>query len=169
MDDFTQISWLELRSYLLNTLLRDTDQMSMRNSLEVRVPFLDTPLVEYLLSLPESVKMGARPKSLLVAALSDILPEESVAQRKRTFTFPWEKWLRGRLGERVAAGLADWAPALEQHVDKNFGPAMWQDFVDGRTSWSRPWSLYVLNEWVKRNLATERVAGVACERDAAVT
>ena len=169
MDDFTQISWLELRSYLLNTLLRDTDQMSMRNSLEVRVPFLDTPLVEYLLSLPESVKMGARPKSLLVAALSDILPEESVAQRKRTFTFPWEKWLRGRLGERVAAGLAEWAPALEQRVDKNFGPAMWQDFVDGRTSWSRPWSLYVLNEWAKRNLGTERLAGVACERDAAVT
>ena len=56
MDDFTAVSWLELRSYLLNTLLRDTDAMSMRHSLEVRVPFLDAPLVEYVLSLPENAK-----------------------------------------------------------------------------------------------------------------
>ena len=50
MDNFTAVSWLELRSYLANTLLRDTDAMSMRHSLEVRVPFLDSPLVEYVLS-----------------------------------------------------------------------------------------------------------------------
>ena len=49
MDAFTGVSWLELRSYMLNTLLRDTDSMSMCNSLEVRVPFLDAPLVEYIL------------------------------------------------------------------------------------------------------------------------
>ena len=44
MDSFTKISWLESRSYLVNTLLRDTDAMSMHHSLEVRVPFLDLPL-----------------------------------------------------------------------------------------------------------------------------
>ena len=64
MDEFTGVSWLELRSYLVNTLLRDTDAMSMRHSLEVRVPFLDSALVEYVLSLPESAKRNAleRPK-----------------------------------------------------------------------------------------------------------
>ena len=153
-DSFTAVSWLELRSYLANILLRDTDAMSMRHSLEVRVPFLHSPLVEYLLSLPESAKRdGSRPKSLLVAALGDLLPEEIVAQRKRTFTFPWENWLRGPLGERVAAGLADWSPALEPQLDRDFALAMWQDFMRGRTSWSRPWSLYVLNEWAKKNLS----------------
>ena len=55
-DRFMQVSWLELRSYLVNTLLRDTDAMSMRYSLEVRVPFLDSPLVEYVLALPARVK-----------------------------------------------------------------------------------------------------------------
>jgi asparagine synthase (glutamine-hydrolysing) len=153
MDRFTRVSWMELRSYLANTLLRDTDAMSMHHSLEVRVPFLDAPLVEYVLTLPESLKSNPeRPKALLVHALKDLLPEEVVNQPKRTFTFPWETWLRGSLGARVATELGDWSPALEPRLDGRFAQAVWKDFLRGRTSWSRPWSLYVLNEWAKRNL-----------------
>jgi asparagine synthase (glutamine-hydrolysing) len=155
LDQFTAVSWLELRSYLLNTLLRDTDAMSMWHSLEVRVPFLDTPLVEYVLSLSGSVKLDAsRPKALLVRAMGDLLPEEIVDQPKRTFTFPWERWLRGELGQRVAAGLTEWSPALEPHVSRDFAAAVWRAFLQGRTTWSRPWSLYVLNEWTKCNVST---------------
>jgi asparagine synthase (glutamine-hydrolysing) len=169
MDRFTGVSWLELRSYLLNTLLRDTDAMSMRHSLEVRVPFLDSPLVEYVLSLPESAKRSSsRPKALLIAALGDLLPEEIVAQRKRTFTFPWEHWLRGALGQRVASGLTDWSPVLQQHLDGGFAVDVWKDFLRGRTTWSRPWSLYVLNEWVKRNVDASQAGIVEYQRAAAV-
>jgi asparagine synthase (glutamine-hydrolysing) len=153
MDPFTQVSWLELRSYLVNTLLRDTDAMSMHHSLEVRVPFLDGPLVENILGLPEAIKNDpARPKALLIDAMGELLPKEIVAQKKRTFTFPWENWLRGKLGDRVAAGLDDWSPALESRFDRQFARSVFRDFRHGRTTWSRPWSLYVLNEWVKKNL-----------------
>jgi asparagine synthase (glutamine-hydrolysing) len=169
MDRFTGVSWLELRSYLLNTLLRDTDAMSMRHSLEVRVPFLDSPLVEYVLSLPRSAKRDpSRPKALLIAALGDLLPGEIVAQQKRTFTFPWEHWLRGALGRRVAVGLTDWSPALQMHLDGGFALNIWKDFLGGRTTWSRPWSLYVLNEWVKRNVDASQASGAPCQRAAAV-
>jgi asparagine synthase (glutamine-hydrolysing) len=168
MDRFTGTSWLELRSYLVNTLLRDTDAMSMKHSLEVRVPFLDSPLVEYVLSLPEAAKRNpARPKALLIEALGDLLPQEIVTQRKRTFTFPWDNWLRGELGQRVAAGLADWSPALAPQIDGAFAQTVWQNFQGGRTTWSRPWSLYVLNEWVKRNLRCE-VTGKEGRQSAAV-
>ncbi len=170
MDNFTAISWLELRSYLANTLLRDTDQMSMRHSLEVRVPFLDSPLVEYVLSLPESDKRGrARPKELLIEALGDLLPQELVSQPKRTFTFPWETWLRGRLGERVAVGLSDWSPALEPRMHGKLARNVWNDFLEARTTWSRPWSLYVLNEWVKRNLGAHQSAGADRTKAATVS
>jgi asparagine synthase (glutamine-hydrolysing) len=170
MDSFTAVSWLELRAYLANTLLRDTDAMSMCHSLEVRVPFLDSPLVEYVLSLPESEKRDvSRPKALLVAALRDLLPEEIVAQRKRTFTFPWENWLRGSLGKRVASGLSDWSPVLESQLGRDFALAIWQDFTRGRTTWSRPWSLYVLNEWVKRNLHAERASSLDPRKPAVVS
>lgn len=153
MDRFTAVSWLEIRSYLLNMLLRDTDAMSMRHSLEVRVPFLDTRLVEYVLSLPESAKYSRnRPKSLLIDAVRDLLPPEIIGQRKRTFTFPWEVWLRGELRERLAASFDDWSPALEAHLDSSFARTVWTDFLKRRTTWSRPWSLFVLNEWTKRNI-----------------
>jgi asparagine synthase (glutamine-hydrolysing) len=170
MDKFTQISWLELRSYMLNTLLRDTDAMSMRHSLEVRVPFLDRGLVEKVLALPESVKKNpVKPKSLLLAALGPLLPKEITSQKKRTFTFPWENWLRGKLGERVVAGLHDWSPQLEPHLNGRFASSVFKDFQRGRTTWSRPWSLFVLNEWVKKNLPAERPADAETAMHAAGT
>lgn len=170
MDDFTAVSWLESRSYLVNTLLRDTDAMSMRHSLEVRVPFLDSPLVKCILALPASEKYRpARPKALLIEAVRDLLPDEVVAQPKRTFTFPWANWLRGPLGERVRAGLADWSPALDSRLDGSFALAIWKEFLRGRTSWSRPWSLYVLNEWVKRNIRVQDTGGAERRKAAALS
>jgi asparagine synthase (glutamine-hydrolysing) len=169
MDDFTAVSWLELRSYMLNTLLRDTDAVSMRSSLEVRVPFLDTPLVEYVLSVPGFAKSGTRRKELLLSALGNILPEETRGQKtKKTFTFPWQKWFRGPLGKTVSAGMSDWSSILEPHISRDFAIGVWQDFLNGRTSWSRPWSLYVLNECVKRNLSANRGSTAICEKPAAV-
>jgi asparagine synthase (glutamine-hydrolysing) len=170
MDDFSGVCWIESRSYLVNTLLRDTDAMSMAHSLEVRVPFLDLPLFEYVLGLPESVKRGhSHPKELLIAALGDLLPEEVVSQKKRTFTFPWENWLRGAMRPRVAAGLADWSSVLESEISGEFALKIWGDFLGGRTSWSRPWALYVLNEWVKRNLRASANGGGEPKRVAAAS
>jgi asparagine synthase (glutamine-hydrolysing) len=169
-DPFTAVSWLELRSYLLSTLLRDTDAMSMSQSLEVRVPFLDTALVECVLLLPESAKHNpAHPKALLVEALGELLPKEIARQAKRTFTFPWEIWLRGKLGERVVASLTDWSPALEPHIDAHLAHGVWRDFLGGRTTWSRPWSLYILNEWAKRNLQADSIDRTERSNTAAVT
>jgi asparagine synthase (glutamine-hydrolysing) len=167
MDSFTAVSWLELRSYLASTLLRDTDVMSMSHSLEVRVPFLDSSLVAYVLSLPEAAKGNTRtPKSLLIESVGELLPAEVIAQRKRTFTFPWKVWLRGKLGKRVAASLSEWSPELEAHLGADFAQGIWQDFLNDRTTWSRPWSLYVLNEWAKR---TFHFRAAARERQRAAT
>jgi asparagine synthase (glutamine-hydrolysing) len=149
----SKTSWLELRSYMVNILLRDTDAMSMRHSLEVRVPLLDHPVVEFALSLSDSAKRHAeRPKALLVAALADLLPEEVVTQNKRTFTLPWETWLRGPLRDRVAASFANWSTSLEPLIPHHAAATVWADFLAARTTWSRAWSLYVLNEWVKHHI-----------------
>jgi asparagine synthase (glutamine-hydrolysing) len=170
MDEFTGVSWLELRSYLVNTLLRDTDAMSMHHSLEVRVPFLDSSLIEYVLSLPESQKRDpGQPKALLIAALGELLPKDLVAQPKRTFTLPWENWMRGALRERIAAGLGDWSPALEPFLRSENVRQVWDHFLTNRTTWSRPWSLYVLNEWVKRNLGGNPSGNSEPRKDAAVS
>src|SRR5207245_11541927 len=95
------------------------------------------------------------PKALRVDALRKLLPADVVYQPKHTFTSPWQRWLRGALGAKVAAGLADLAPALRPILNRNAVQAVWGDFLAGRTSWSRPWSLYVLNEWCRRHLRSE--------------
>ena len=148
------ISWLEMRSYMVSTLLRDTDSVSMAQSLEVRVPLLDTPLVEFVETLPDQARWrpGAQ-KRLLVEALGDLLPAEIIAQRKRTFTLPWEEWLRGPLRARLETCLAEPAPALAEFLKPEGAKGVWAAFLAGKTTWSRPWSLYVLNEWCRRHLA----------------
>jgi asparagine synthase (glutamine-hydrolysing) len=169
LDRVSSITWLELHSYLANTLLRDTDAMSMSHSLEVRVPFLDHVLLEYVMSLPEPAKRrGKAAKALLVEALADLLPAEVVQQRKRTFTFPWKEWLRGALRERVAESLENLTPALQPLLNPTAVRSVWQGFLAGHTSWSRPWTLYVLNEWVRRNLEGTQW-GLVGERSGAAT
>jgi len=148
------ISWLEMRTYMTSTLLRDTDSVSMAQSLEVRVPLLDTPVVEFMGALPDAARHrpGAQ-KALLVEALGDLLPREILAQRKRTFTLPWEEWLRGPLRARMEASFADPARPLAAYLRPGGVRSVWTDFLAGKTTWSRPWSLYVLNEWCRRHLA----------------
>jgi asparagine synthetase B (glutamine-hydrolysing) len=153
LDSFAAVSCLEAESYLVNTLLRDTDSMSMAHSLEVRVPFLDHPLVEYVTHLPQRVKLSdGTPKALLRAAMADLLPGEVVNQPKRGFTFPWAEWLRGPLKQSVEQGLSNLSPTLSEIVHGEAAYGVWQSYLDGQTSWSRPWTLFVLNEWVKRHL-----------------
>jgi asparagine synthase (glutamine-hydrolysing) len=147
------VSWMEMRTYMASTLLRDTDAVSMSRSLEVRVPLLDTPLVEFVFALPDEARQRAgAQKALLVEALRDILPPEILAQKKRTFTLPWEHWLRGPLRSRIEASLRDIAAPLRPHLRTEGVLSVWNAFLAGDTTWSRPWSLYVLNEWCRRNL-----------------
>jgi asparagine synthase (glutamine-hydrolysing) len=156
LDSFAAVSCLEARTYLVNTLLRDTDCVSMAHSLEVRVPLLDHVLVEFVAQLPAAAKLRrGQNKALLVEALRGILPEEVLRQRKRTFTFPWERWLRGPLSSRIRSGLAELAPALAGHLEAGAVSAVWLAFEAAHTNWSRPWSLYVLNEWCRRNLEAQ--------------
>jgi len=148
------VSWLEMRSYMASTLLRDTDSVSMAQSLEVRLPLLDTPLVEFVKALPDASRH--RPgvhKALLVEAIRDLLLPEILGLKKRTFTLPWDEWLRGPLRKRLETSFADPAPPLARRLRPGGIAGVWHDFLEAKTTWSRPWSLYVLNEWCRRHLA----------------
>jgi len=148
------VSWLEMRTYMASTLLHDTDSVSMACSLEVRVPFLDTPLVEFVSTLPDDARVQPGiSKALLRNALAGMIPPEILDQRKRTFTLPWEHWLRGALRKQVQHSLKNLSPALENSLHAAGVQRVWDNFEQGQTTWSRPWSLYVLNEWCRRHLS----------------
>jgi asparagine synthase (glutamine-hydrolysing) len=126
----------------------------MARSLEVRVPFLDTPLVEFMCALPDVARVQpGQKKALLRKALDGILPAEILKQEKRTFTLPWEDWLRGPLKARLKTSFENIAPSLAPHLHAAGVGWVWDNFLRGQTTWSRPWSLYVLNEWCRQHLS----------------
>jgi len=155
LDPVNRVSYLEARCYMLNTLLRDSDFMSMAHGLEVRVPLIDHRLARRILALPGSWKLDSRtPKPLLVGALDGRLPEQIVHRRKRGFTLPFEHWLRDALRPMVEDNLRKIGDGvLRTLISERVVRSVWQDFLEGRTSWSRPWSLYVLQCWCQRHLS----------------
>lgn len=153
LEGIGSVSWLEMRCYMAGTLLRDTDSVSMARSLEVRVPLLDTPLVEFVGALPDAARRrDGTSKALLNEAVADLLPGEILTQKKRTFTLPWQEWLRGPLRKKLEASFAEPAPSLAPFLRADGVREVWSSFLAGKTSWSRPWSIYVLNEWCRRHL-----------------
>lgn len=152
-DAVNRVSCLELSSYMRNTLLRDTDCMSMANSIEVRVPLIDHVVTEQMLRLPGAWKLGRQRKPLLVAALEKPLPLDILQQPKRGFEFPWDLWLRGELRDEVEATLSEPGPALEPVLQWETVRQLWRDFLAGRMHWSRVWLFYVLRKWTDRHIA----------------
>src|SRR6185436_14757528 len=156
LDPINRVSYLEARCYMLNTLLRDSDVMSMAHGVELRVPLIDHPLADKLMALPGAWKLDDKmPKPLLVGALKGALPDEIVDRKKQGFTLPFERWLRENLRPEAEAavqniGRGPLGPLLNQESVMQ----VWDDFLNQRTSWSRVWSLYVLERWCEVNSVT---------------
>ncbi|HXD92161.1 MAG TPA: asparagine synthase (glutamine-hydrolyzing), partial [Bacteroidia bacterium] len=93
----SKYSIAEISTYMQNVLLRDTDQMSMASALEVRVPFLDYKLVEYVLGVSDKHKYPHTPKKLLTDSLQDLLPSEIMNRKKMGFVLPWQLWMKNEL------------------------------------------------------------------------
>lgn len=136
LDAVNAHSLLELSLYLADMLLRDTDQMSMAHALEVREPLLDHVLVETVAALPGPVKLArgrqSATKGLLVDALPAMLPRAVVRKRKMGFVFPWERWLRHELRERVADALTDQQALVTAGLSPEAVAGLWRGFLTGQ-------------------------------------
>jgi asparagine synthase (glutamine-hydrolysing) len=151
IDPISQVSYLETRCYMLNTLLRDADVMSMAHGLEVRVPLIDHKVAEKLFALPGKLRLGKFPKPLLVNATRGQLPPSIMNRRKQGFTLPFEHWLRGQLRGEVEGVLQNGERIGAAALNPKSVASVWQEFLNKRTSWARPWSLYVLSQWCENH------------------
>jgi asparagine synthase (glutamine-hydrolysing) len=149
-DDYARVSWAELTGYMRRMLLRDADQMSMAVSLELRVPFLDHELVEYVLGLPEvAKKQYPGTKGLLVESCRDLLPPAVYRRPKAGFVLPMKVWMLGPLASFVAEGL-------RETVSRRLLPQAFVNEISGafqrdRLHWTRAWSIVVLGHFAKRS------------------
>ncbi|MGB6866910.1 MAG: asparagine synthase (glutamine-hydrolyzing), partial [Candidatus Aminicenantaceae bacterium] len=93
-DTVSRIGYLDLKLYLQDDLLVKTDRMSMANSLEIRVPFLDHTFVEYARTIPSSLKLkGLTTKHILKKAMAPYLPPEILTRKKIGFDIPLGVWI----------------------------------------------------------------------------
>jgi asparagine synthase (glutamine-hydrolysing) len=148
-DPVNAFSRFDLSRYLRDRLLRDTDSMSMASSLEVRVPFLDHRLVEFVLSLPGHLKLdGSVNKPLLFDAVPE-LPRDAGQRPKMGFVLPLPEWFRGPMKktmEEILLGLpGSSAGLLQREATKE----AWQSFLrgDGTVSATRVFTLASLSAW----------------------
>lgn len=96
--DFNEVLYADTQMVLPNDMLTKVDLMSMANSLEVRVPFLDHEVAEFAFSLPPEYKINGRMKKRIVQdAFRDMLPDELYNRPKKGFEIPLLQWMRGGL------------------------------------------------------------------------
>jgi asparagine synthase (glutamine-hydrolysing) len=137
----------ELQGYMADVLLHDSDMMSMRHSLELRVPFVDLPLLAWAWSQkPEHKYTPGQPKHLLTLAFRDILPPGTTARRKRGFSLPFDSWMRAELRPFLEHVFTPASIAACPLLDVAEVQGRWASYLAKRDprEWSRVWSLAML-------------------------
>ena len=152
-DPVAHVGALETRYYLGNMLLRDTDACGMAHGLEIRVPLLDTPLIDRVARLPGPLRLphGKADKYLLRKAFPEVFTAVQRSAPKKGFFLPLATWMQGAQRDRCEAHLDDlkqtgWV--LPSGVD-----AIWWEFL-GHACLStayRAWSLVALGAWARQN------------------
>src|SRR5438094_2195680 len=98
LDPVSRAQHLDTLQYLPSDILTKVDRMSMANSLEVRAPLLDHTLLEYVATLPVSLKLrGTVSKYLLRQVAGRMLPASVLTKPKQGFAIPEGRWFRGSL------------------------------------------------------------------------
>ncbi len=161
-DGLSLIQYLDLNTYLVGDINTKVDRASMAHSLEVREPLMDHPLVEWLASLPPSLRLrGQEGKYLLKKGMEPHLPNDVLYRPKMGFAVPLARWFRGPLKARVreallgetlaATGIFN-ADALRHLVDAH---------QSGARDYSAPlWTLLMFEAFIKRaqGESSERLA-----------
>ena len=154
LDVFNKISLLEMRLYLSNMLLRDGDFMSMAHGLEVRVPFLNHELVEFVFNIASRIKLqNGFPKALLVKSMGELLPREIYMRPKMGFVFPWEIWLKNQLRTQIDELIFGFPEDGSSELNLKNCRLLWHKFLqnDFGVTWARVWAIYILLSWMRIN------------------
>jgi asparagine synthase (glutamine-hydrolysing) len=123
--------------------------MSMAVSLELRVPFLDRDLIDYVLRVPGREKRRyPGMKGLLVESCRDLLPRRVYDRPKMGFSLPMDQWMRGPLKSFTESGLKE----VEKRALLAAGaiPRLQGQFDEHKLHWTRIWSLVVLGPYLAK-------------------
>jgi len=151
-DPLALVQYLDLKTYLVDDINTKVDRASMAHALEVREPLMDHPLVEWLASLPSSLKLSeSEGKFLLKKAMEPKLPHDVLYRRKMGFAVPLARWFRGPLKTRVESVLLGRRLAETDVFDGNTLRTMVAQHQSGARDFSAAiWSLLMFDAFLKR-------------------
>jgi asparagine synthase (glutamine-hydrolysing) len=143
---------VDLNIYLVDDLLVKTDRASMANSLEARVPFLDTAVSDLALALPTAMKVrGLAKKRLLRKAMEPLVPDPILRGKKQGFSIPAAAWLRGELEPFAREVLSPDALRRQGFFRPDAVTALIDRHVSRREDLSRQlWGLLSFTLWHER-------------------
>jgi len=151
LSDVTKTGYIDVNTYLVDNILVKVDRMSMANSLEARVPFLDHRMVEYAFRLPPHFKMkGFDTKRILKQTFWDKLPKAVQNRDKRGFSIPIKNWIRGEL-KPMMMELLDPTQLQNQGIfNPDFTSKLVDEHLQGIENHSHKlWCLMVFQQWMK--------------------
>ena len=150
-DLLSRVQHADQKTYLPDDVLVKVDRMAMQNSLEVRVPFLDHTLVEFLNRAPSSAKIkGERTKAPLRSLLERYLPADVHARGKQGFGIPIRHWFKGHLTDYVREILLSPDTRSKRWVRPDAVARLLEDEARGGRDLSRKiWALLVLEHWCR--------------------
>lgn len=147
-DPVDWMSYIDLKIWLGEGLLSKVDRISMRNSLEVRTPFLDFNLVNYMFSIDSDIKVGNTNKYLLKKIASKYIPEQIINRTKKGFNSPFNEWLNQEYGNSILETILD----VNKHT-KLFNDEYVKHIYElskQRKFKQHLYSLYVFSLWYKK-------------------
>ena len=148
---YNPIQWLtyvDFKIWISEVLMTKIDRMSMAHSLELRAPFLDHRLVEYLLKVEPSIKQGNTNKHLLKKIAIKYLPEEIVYRRKKGFSSPYNEWLYSSYGDEILHLILEVNKTLRL-FNEDFIKFLYQQAKNNKFK-QHLWNLYIFARWFKQ-------------------
>lgn len=171
--------YADIACFLPDNVLRESDRMSMRHALEVRVPFADRRVLQFGLQLPVDVKMpwqswlqlngAAQSKLVLRKVAEKWLPRQVVHGPKRGFGAPMGAWLQGPLRLLLEEMTSDSVVARRGLVRPDVVAQLRNEHLTGKRDRTWPlWAMMMLEIWYQRRIDILSAPATARDRVAVV-
>ena len=156
-DPLTAQLYVDLKTYLADDILVKVDRMSMANSLEVRVPFLDHRLVEFVTAIPSDFKLrGLTTKYILKHAMKTILPGPTLKKPKQGFSIPIKTWLKRELRPLLLDTLSERRVRRRGFFNRHYVNALIREHLSGRQNHSHQlWALLFFELWLQAHVDSQ--------------
>ncbi|HEX6649328.1 MAG TPA: asparagine synthase (glutamine-hydrolyzing) [Pyrinomonadaceae bacterium] len=153
-DEVDRLLYLDSKTYLPGDILTKVDRMSMAVSLEARAPLLDHKLIEFVTTVPSTLKLaGLETKHLLKRAVADLVPAEILHRPKQGFGVPIQEWINQQLRSRIRDTLSDARTRQRGYVDSRYVDVLLDEHERGRRDHSMSlWALVMLELWQRQFL-----------------